>query len=150
MHVGLLSGEVLSPFGEKWLAESHRGGITSRMNVSAGSCASAWHEHSKLGAAASTKAVWWDWHLASLLTHLLPHHRYYGWVLSLLYFCFVCLFVCLFVRLRISQQRKKLGVYNFACMLAYYPDRSSPRLVKISSWESRGRRHYFPHHALSL
>jgi len=28
---------------------------------------------SELGAAASTKAVWWDWRLASLLTHLFYH-----------------------------------------------------------------------------
>ena len=46
-------------------------------------------------------------------------------ILSLL--CF------LFVRLRISQRRKKLGAWNFACMLTYYPDRSSPLLVKIGS-----------------
>ena len=30
MRVGLLSGQVFSPFGEDWLAGSHRGGITSR------------------------------------------------------------------------------------------------------------------------
>jgi len=29
-----------------------------------------WYEHSKLGAAALLKAVWWDLVLASLLTHL--------------------------------------------------------------------------------
>jgi len=35
MHVGLLSGQVLSHFGEDWLAGSHGSGdITSRMNVS--------------------------------------------------------------------------------------------------------------------
>jgi len=33
MHVGLLSGQVFSPFGEDWLAGSHGGGgITSRMS----------------------------------------------------------------------------------------------------------------------
>ena len=33
-HVGLLSGQVFSPFGEHWLAGSHGGGgITSRMNA---------------------------------------------------------------------------------------------------------------------
>ena len=42
MRVGLLSGEVFSPFGELWLAGSHGGGsITSRMNGSGGSCATA-------------------------------------------------------------------------------------------------------------
>ena len=31
MHVGLLSGQVFSSFGELWLAESHGGGsLTSR------------------------------------------------------------------------------------------------------------------------
>ena len=34
-------------------------------------CVEAWHGHSELGAAALLKAVWWDLHLASLLTHLL-------------------------------------------------------------------------------
>jgi len=29
MHVGLLIGQVFSPFGELWLAGSHGGGITS-------------------------------------------------------------------------------------------------------------------------
>ena len=34
MHVGLLSGQVFSPFGELWLSESHGGGgITSGMNI---------------------------------------------------------------------------------------------------------------------
>jgi len=32
-RVGLLSGQVFSPFGEDWLAGSHGGGITSGMNV---------------------------------------------------------------------------------------------------------------------
>jgi len=41
MSVGLLSGQVFSPFGEHWLARSHEGGgLTNGMNVSAGSCAS--------------------------------------------------------------------------------------------------------------
>ena len=31
-RVGLLSGQVLSPFGELWLAGSHGGGIISGMN----------------------------------------------------------------------------------------------------------------------
>jgi len=30
MHVGLLSGQVFSPFGEDWLAGSHGGGSISR------------------------------------------------------------------------------------------------------------------------
>jgi len=34
MHVGLVSGQVFSPFGKHWLAGSHGGGgITSRMNA---------------------------------------------------------------------------------------------------------------------
>jgi len=34
MRVGLLSGRVFSPFGEDWLAGSHRGGITLRDHCS--------------------------------------------------------------------------------------------------------------------
>jgi len=34
IRVGLLSGQVVSPFGEDWLSGSHgSGSITSRMNV---------------------------------------------------------------------------------------------------------------------
>ena len=45
---------------------------------------------------------------------------------------FVChFFVCFFVRLWISQRRKELGAWNFVCVLAYYPDRCSPLLVKF-------------------
>jgi len=63
-----------------------------------------------------------------------PHHTVVWGVLSLLCVChFVCLFVCHFVWLRISQRRKKLGAWNIACVLAYYPDRSSPLLVKFGS-----------------
>jgi len=41
IHVGLLSGQVFSPFGEHWLAGSHGGGgITSGMNGSGGTTAS--------------------------------------------------------------------------------------------------------------
>jgi len=40
---------------------------------------------------------------------------------------------------------EKLGASNFACMLAYYPDRSSPLLVKIGCEESWGWQHYFRH-----
>jgi len=36
-HVGLLSGQVFSPFGEDWLAGSHGGGISSAMNIGIGS-----------------------------------------------------------------------------------------------------------------
>jgi len=49
--------------------------------------------HSELGVAATTKAVWLDLHLASLLTHLF-----------VILFCFF-----LFVWLRISQRQKKVG-----------------------------------------
>ena len=40
MRVRLLSGHKVSPFGERWLAGSHGGGITSGMSGSAGSCVS--------------------------------------------------------------------------------------------------------------
>ena len=36
MRVGLLSGQVFSPFGEDWLAVSHGGGISSGMNIGIG------------------------------------------------------------------------------------------------------------------
>ena len=49
---------------------------------------------------------------------------------------------CLFVRLRISQRWKKIGVWNFACVFNYYPDRSSPLWWTLARGESR-RRHYF-------
>ena len=52
-----------------------------------------------------------------------------------------CCFV-FFVRLRISQRRKQLGAWNFTCVLAYYPDRSSPLSVKSGSRGVTGRRHY--------
>jgi len=65
MHVGLLSGQVFSPFGEHRVAGSHGGGgITSGINVLGGSPTStmAW--------AVGIGGVWWDLRLASLLTHL--------------------------------------------------------------------------------
>jgi len=37
MHVGLLSGQVFSPFGEDWLVGSHGGGISSGMKIGIGS-----------------------------------------------------------------------------------------------------------------
>jgi len=65
MHVGLLSGQVFSPFGEHWLAGSHGdGGITSGILC----VGMAWAFG--IGAAALLKAVWWGMRLASLLTHL--------------------------------------------------------------------------------
>ena len=53
-----------------------------------------------------------------------------------------CVFVifCLFVILygyEFMSGEKASGV-NFACMLAYYPYRSSPLLVKIGSWGVTG------------
>ena len=72
MHVGLVSRQVFSPFGELWLAGNHgSSGITSGMNGSGRSCALERGMGSELGAAALLKAVWWDLHLASLLTHSL-------------------------------------------------------------------------------
>ena len=44
---------------------------------------------------------------------------------------------------------EKARAWNFACVLAYYPDRSTPLLVKIGSRESRGRWHYFPMNPIS-
>jgi len=91
MRVGLLSGQVFSPFGEHWLAVSHGGGgITSGWAISCCRKATAKHitfantyhvwapattvgGHSELGAAALLKAVWWGMCLASMLTHLFFH-----------------------------------------------------------------------------
>ena len=88
MRVGLLSGQVFSPFGEHWLAGSHvGGGITSRMmpsplwntirmtdvrsSAQMSKSAATVGGHSELAAEVSTKAVLWDMRLASLLTQLL-------------------------------------------------------------------------------
>jgi len=81
--------------------------------------------------------------------HFLPHHTVVRRGTYTVVYC-VFLFVCLFVRLRISQRWKKLGAWNFACVLAYYPDRSFPLWWRLARGESRGPRHYFPHHALWL
>jgi len=75
MHVGLLCGQVVSPFGEHWLAGSHGGGGISRAGChpTRRECfptAATVTGHWELGAAALFKAVWWGMHLASLLTHL--------------------------------------------------------------------------------
>ena len=68
-----------SHFGENLLVGSHGGGITSEMSIGIGSRLPNSHGssyieiavgHSELGVAALLKAVWWDLHLASLLTHL--------------------------------------------------------------------------------
>jgi len=57
-----------------------------------------------------------------------------------------CVFVCLYVRLRISQRRKKIAAWNFACWFDYYPGWASPmaaalllgwaiyRLLQQSTW----------------
>ena len=70
---------------------------------------------------------------------LLSHHTVVWGILSLL--CVILFFVChfLLVRLRISQRRKKLGAWNFACMLAYYPDRSFP-ILEVKGQRSRSPR----------
>jgi len=44
-----------------------------------------------------------------------------------------CVFVCLYVWLRISQRRKKIVVWNFACLFDYYPGWASPILVNCGS-----------------
>jgi len=95
-HVGLLSGQVFSPFGEHWLAGSHGGGgITSRMNAPMKSYSQEmcvpgnkyWSQrwrsmatgHSELRVAALLKDVWWGMRLASPLTHwmFLTHYSYF-------------------------------------------------------------------------
>jgi len=48
-----------------------------------------------------------------------------------LVYCVYFLSFCFFVRLRISQRQKKIVAWNFTCMFDYYPDRSSPILVKF-------------------
>jgi len=91
MRVGLLSGQVFSPFGELWLA-----GVTGaallhevcghltcmppmHLIAPAHEASSTYHlpaptarvsGHSELGAVALRKPVWRDLHLASLLMHL--------------------------------------------------------------------------------
>ena len=42
-----------------------------------------------------------------------------------------CMFVCLYVRLWISQPRKKIAVWNFACWFDYCPGWVSPILVNF-------------------
>ena len=70
MQVRLLSTMSFSHFGEHWLAGSHGGGITSGMNSPADLVRRSMAWAFEIGAAALLKAVWWDLHLASLLTHL--------------------------------------------------------------------------------
>jgi len=54
---------------------------------------------------------------------------------------FLILFVCFFfVQLRISRQQK-IGVWNFACALAYYPG-LLPFRWRLARGESQGQ-HYF-------
>jgi len=78
MRVRLLSGQVFSHFGERWLAWSHGGGITSGMSYIEVAV-----RQSELGAVARWAVgiggggvayvrpyIWWDLRLASLLTHL--------------------------------------------------------------------------------
>jgi len=80
MRVQLLSGHVLSHFGELWLAWSHGGGITSGMYGSTYWCQGAAPGEARWafgnGGGPLPKAVWWDLRLAlsSLPTHLLSHH----------------------------------------------------------------------------
>jgi len=54
--------------------------------------------HSELGAAASTKAEWWDMRLASLLTHLLPPPHTEGYLVYCFFVFFLsfCLSFCLY------------------------------------------------------
>jgi len=48
-------------------------------------------------------------------------------------------FCVFFVRLQISQQWKNLGAWNFACVLTYYPDRSSP-ILEIKGQGHQGQK----------
>lgn len=101
MRVGLLSGQVFSPFGELGMhgvmgaaffvavgidmhdQEPHRdyswhtgAGAEPRLPASStyhlSAPAERFRGHLELGASVLRKAVWWDLSLASLLTHLLP------------------------------------------------------------------------------
>jgi len=63
--------------------------------------------------------------------HLYSSGRPSRWTLAHILVCHS--FLVFVVRLRISQRQKKIGAWNFAFMLAYYPDRSSPLLVNIGS-----------------
>jgi len=78
MRLGLLSGQIFSPFRELWLAGSHGGDISSGMSIER--CRSSYIEiavgHWEPGAAALLEAVWWDLRLASLLTHLFSFLSY--------------------------------------------------------------------------
>jgi len=59
MHVGLLSGQAFSPFGEDWLAGSHgSGGISSGMTVSA-AAACMWMRNKYSELATMARAVGW-------------------------------------------------------------------------------------------
>jgi len=73
------------------------------------------------------------------VSYLLLSHHTVVWLGHLVYCVFGCLSFCnfLFVRLRISQ-RRRMGREIFASVLAYYPDRSSPVLVNVSSREVTG------------
>ena len=65
---------------------------------------------------------------------IIPPYGSMGGYLVYCVFClFVVLFVCFFVQLQISQRRKNIGAWNFARVLAYYPDRSSPLLMNFGS-----------------
>jgi len=88
-RVGLLSGQVFSPFGKDWLAGSYGGGGISRRPGVDHAGRHPWYKpeldrrfvrlsskvttvgrHWELRAAALLKAVRWGMRLASLLTHL--------------------------------------------------------------------------------
>ena len=75
-------------------------------------------------------------HPMIIARHMHMHHALIIiWMLVWGYLVY-CMFVCLlffFVRLRISQQRKKLRAWHFACLFQYYPDRCSPLLMNFGS-----------------
>jgi len=55
-----------------WGARGDIGGVVHRGSLGDSELRTTLAGHSELRAAASSKAIWWDLHLASLLTHLLP------------------------------------------------------------------------------
>jgi len=100
MGVGLLSGQLFSPFGEDWLAGSHGGGGISRRPgvdrrmllvvlhgydpeldrqiVWLSSVVTTVGGHWELRAVASTKAVWWGYASCKPADALVDFYRAFG------------------------------------------------------------------------
>ena len=111
----LLSGQVFpSHFGELCLAWSHGGGITSGMSyieIAVGQSelgAVAWWAF-VIGAAASTKAVWWDGYASCKPADALvipPYGSMEGYLVYCVFLSF-CHFVCMVTDF--SAAEKKIG-----------------------------------------